>query len=558
MPNEKIPPYRKERLDSLFDALSIIGEDTYVYLCDMYYDYSRWSKSLVQEFGLPSEYMENAGMIWEEHIHPDDRQTYHDGIDDIFNQRSGGHDMQYRAKKANGEYVVCTCRGIVILDENKKPEYFGGAIRNHAQQSQIDTLTGLSNQYGFFEKLVQIIYSKTKTWLCVIGISRFTEINELYGYLFGNRVIQYFGRFLMENLGNRGGTYRLDGVKFAVVTQTQGIKEIKESYDRLRRYFREGIDIDGTYITLELNAGALELDTFNTDDRTAYACLNYAFEESKLHRHGDLVVFREEMNLNGSGRIVMLHEIRNSIIRGKEGFFLLFQPVVDADTERIIGAEALLRWRNDEYGMVPPDSFIPVLESDPLFPDLGEWILKTAILGAQRILEYIPDFVINVNLSYSQLEQLNFTERVLHVLKETAFQADHLCLEITERCRLLDMDLLRTTIKTLRESGVKIALDDFGTGFSSIGLVKTLPFDTIKIDRSFVQKIEEDDQERQLVSNFAEVAGIFGAKVCVEGIETSGMRDILREYGIYSFQGYYYSKPVELDVFIDSIRGKKS
>ena len=550
MSNAKIPPRRKKKLDSLFEAFSIAGDDIYVFLCDMNYDYSRWSKPLVQDFGLPSEYMENAGVIWEEHIHPEDRKTYHDGIEAIFKMESNRHDLQYRARKISGEYVVCTCRGVVITDENGKPEYFGGAIRNHAQQSHIDTLTGLSNQYAFFEDIARCIRMQTETKIGMIGINKFSEINEVYGYRFGNRVIQCVGRFLMEHVCNRGGTYRLDGSKFAVITHTQSMKEFKENYGRLRAYFREGIDIDGTIVNLEMNAGAIDLKDFDTDDRTVYACLNFAYDESKLKKHGDFVAFKETRSHDDRGKIVMLHAIRSSITKDNKGFYLLYQPVVDADTERMIGAEALLRWKNKEYGVVPPDSFIPVLEGDPLFPDLGEWILRTATLDANKVLEKIPDFTLNVNLSYSQIEQPNFTDRVWNVLKETGYPADHLCLEITERCRLLDMDLLKNVIVTLRAGGIKIALDDFGTGYSSIGLVKNLPFDTIKIDRSFVQKVEEDEKERKLVGNFADAASTFGAKVCVEGIETSGMRDILKGYGIYSFQGYYYSKPVEIDSLV--------
>ena len=199
---------------------------------------------------------------------------------------------------------------------------------------------------------------------------------------------------------------------------------------------------------------------------------------------------------------------------------------------------------------MPPDHFIPVLEKDPLFCDLGHWILHTALRDAKRIMEKNPDFTINVNLSYTQLEKPDFVNMVLDTLKAEEFPPEHLCLEITERCRLLDMDLLKNIVVNLRGWGVKIALDDFGTGFSSIGIVKNLPFDTIKIDRSFVQKIEEDEKERELIKSFAGVASTFGAKVCVEGIETAEMRDILQQYHVQSFQGYYYAKPLPLAEFL--------
>jgi EAL domain-containing protein (putative c-di-GMP-specific phosphodiesterase class I) len=233
-----------------------------------------------------------------------------------------------------------------------------------------------------------------------------------------------------------------------------------------------------------------------------------------------------------------------------KGFFLVYQPVVDSMTEKIIGAEALLRWKDEKYGLVPPDHFIPLLERDPLFPELGKWILRTALYDSLKILEKRPDFVINVNLSYTQLEKADFVDMVLDTIAETGFPPEHLCLEVTERCRLLDIDLLKNKVVNLRGHGVQMALDDFGTGFSSVGLVKNLPFDVIKIDRSFVMKIEEDKKERELIENFVNVASTFGARVCVEGIETEGMKEILKSYRVKSFQGYYYAKPMLLEDFL--------
>ena len=553
---DKIPEERKRRLDALFEAFSVIGDDTYVYLCDMQYDFSRWSKVLTDAFGLPGEYMYGAGAIWEEHIHPEDRNAFHRGIDDIFSGRSGGHDMQYRARRKDGEYDVCTCRGIVIKDVSGQPEYFGGAIRNHSQQSHIDRLTGLRNQYGFFEDIQSHIDNRILMRVCLIGISKFAEINELYGYAAGNSVLQGVGRFLMEHVSNRGGTFRMDGSKFAIITETQTYEDMERTYEGLRAHFREGIKLGDEYAPLELHAGTLAVDDFTTDDQTVYSCLTYAYDESKFNKQGDIVEFCNNLKADNIKSIAKLHSIRNSINNEFDGFYLLYQPVVDAKTEKLIGAEALLRWKNDKYGMVPPDDFIPVLEKDPLFPVLGEWILHTAMTDAKKVQEILPDFIINVNLSYAQLERPDFTDSVWNIVNNTGFDPQKLCLEITERCRLIDMKLLNNVITTLRAGGIRIALDDFGTGFSSIGLLKNLPFDTIKVDRGFVQKIEEDEKERRLINNFTDAADIFGSDVCVEGIETSGMRNILKDMSIHSFQGYFYSKPVEVGTIISGLKSE--
>ncbi len=551
MNENKVPEVRKNRLDTLFEAFDIVAEGTYVYLCDMAYDYSRWSKSAVDTFGLPSEYMINAGGIWEEHIHPDDRDNYHRSIDAIFSGNDGGHDMQYRARRRDGGYDVCTCRGVVLKGDDGEPAYFGGVIRNHDEQGNLDPLTGLRNQYGFFEDLQNHIFKKNEVRIMMVGISKFTEINEVYGYLFGNSVLQRFGRLMLDRVGNRGSVYRLDGTRFAIISNTLSVREATEEYEEARTRLREGVCVDNKRIIVELNAGLLNLDNFAVNDQTVYSCLNFAYSESKLRKQGDLVEFYNDLNDENKERIEKLHVIRVSITQAYKGFALHYQPVVNAQTQKLTGAEALIRWSSPEYGMVSPNLFIPLLENDPLFPDLGKWILQTAINDAKKIMEDCPEFVVNVNLSYAQLEKPDFVDMVRKVLEETEFPPQHLCLEITERCRLLDLGLLKNIIAVLRAEGVKFALDDFGTGFSSMGIVKNLSFDTIKIDASFVRKIEEDDKERELIEHFANVAATFGSKVCVEGVETAGMRDILQGFRVHSFQGFFYSRPLPIGGFIE-------
>ena len=325
---------------------------------------------------------------------------------------------------------------------------------------------------------------------------------------------------------------------------------MERKYERIRNHFRQGFVFDGKTIVLELNAGILSLENFDVDEQIVYACLNFAYGESKIRKQGDIVEFYNDITKENMHRIEKLHAIRASITRGYTGFYLMYQPYVDADNECLRGAEALLRWRSDKFDMVPPDDFIPVLETDPLFPDLGQWILKSALTDAQKMLDRHPDFTINVNLSYTQLEKPDFVDMVLNALDEVGYPASNLCLEITERCRLLDIDQLKNIVVSLRGYGIKIAMDDFGTGFSSVGILKDLPFDVIKIDRSFVMRIEEDDKERELMEHFASLASAFGAKVCVEGVETEGMKKILQRYRVQSFQGYYYAKPMEFADFV--------
>ncbi|MCR5118096.1 MAG: EAL domain-containing protein [Lachnospiraceae bacterium] len=545
--SSKVPPEKRWSLDNLFTAFENMAEGCYVFLCNMKYDYSRWSKECVDTFGLPGEYMFGAGDIWEEHIHPDDVENYRKSVADIFAGKSRVHDMQYRARRADGEYVMCTCKGMVILDLAEEPLYFCGTIMNNSASSNIDSITGLKNQYGFLEDIRLNLQNKNRMRIAMIGFSKFSEINEMYGYHFGNKVIQHFARSLYDRVENTGSVYRLDGTKLAVISRVRNIDEIKKRYKEFRSSFRRGVKIDGNTIVCEMNAGIIEVNDFELNDRAVFSCLDFAYEESKQKRQGDMVEFYDALNENNRDRIAKLGEIRWAIANNYKGFYLMYQPVVNAKTEKITGVEALIRYRSKKFGMVAPDDFIPIIERDPLYRDLGRWILKTALTDGKTMFADDPKAYVSVNLSYSQIERPDFIDSVREILKEVNYPPERLCLELTERCRLVDMQLLKNVIVNLRGMGIRVALDDFGTGFSSVGLLMDLEFDIIKIDRSFVINIENDSKQRTMMKHFSELAASFDANVCVEGLETEAMKEILKGYNVHTFQGYYYSKPLVLE-----------
>ncbi|MDE6835325.1 MAG: GGDEF and EAL domain-containing protein [Ruminococcus sp.] len=541
---------RLNKLDSMFETFSIISEGSYIYLCDMKMNYSRWSRSAVDYFNLPDRYMYNAGTIWEECIHPDDRESYRRSIENIFSGNDNGHDMQYRAKASDGSYVVCTCRGAVIRDENGVPEYFAGAIKNHGSLSYIDTITGLRSLYGFFDDIKTILWKKKKSSVIITGINGFSVINDMYGYKFGNKVLRNFANLIQKVFANYGSVYRMDGTKFAIISSTPDEKHITELYHELRKAVLNDFHVDSEKISLSLNAGLMVMKDFNIESETIYSCLKYIYYESKNRRLGDMVVFENIQNAGNRNTIETLNVIRSSVVENCKGFFLCYQPIMYADTEKLKGMEALIRWKNDKYGIIPPVQFVPVLEQDVLFPELGRWILKQAMTDGKKFLNKYPDFVMNVNISYAQLEKGDFVADVFSILNETGFPPENLCLEITERCRLLDIETLNNMFRIFKEHGIKIALDDFGTGFSSLGILRNLPIDTVKIDREFVKDIENSQSDQSTVQFISTLADAFKAEVCVEGVETSDMRDFLRQYGIKSFQGYYYSRPVPADEII--------
>ena len=540
---------RRKKLDSLFEAFSIISEESYVFLTDFTTRVSRWSANAVDYFGLEDEYM-YMDERWRPKVHPDDVESYSDSIERIVSGTDNEHHMQYRVLANNGEYVVVTCRGVIIRDENGAPAYFGGAIKNHGLMSYIDTPTGLRSLYGFFDDFNSMVWKRRSAYVIMIGLNKFSNLNDVYGYKFGNSVLREIGNLIQEKFRNSGEVYRMDGTKFSVIVHDLTIEQIIDIYNEISETTVHDFYIGKERISVSLNAGAVLIDNSQISSKVFYSCLKYAYYESKNHRLGALTVFEEDTRENTRDYMEKLNIIRNSITDNCDGFYLCYQPIVNADTEELKGAEALVRWKNDKYGVVSPNQFIPALEQDPLFPELGNWILMTSVTDAKPLLTKYPDLILNVNVSYAQLEKGDFASKVLDIINEVGFPAANLCLEITERCRLLDMDLLKEVFEELKREGIKVALDDFGTGFSSIGVLREISVDTIKVDRDYVKNVEKRSSDQSTIKSISDLADAFSAEVCVEGVETAGMRDFLRKYSVNSLQGYYYSKPVSIEKFM--------
>ncbi len=542
----EIEQANKVMLDSLFEAFSAVATSNYVYVCDMKSDLSRWDKDSVAYFSLPDEYMYNAGEIWASYIHPDDRKEFLNDVQRLFSGEKSSHNLQYRVRNNLDKYVVCTCKGVVLKSETGEPLYFCGAITNHGLESRTDFLTGLKNQYGFFLDINSILSSHTPSYVIMLGFTKFSHINNVYGYTFGNRVLQHVARLFQRIIEPVGQVYRLDGCRFAVITQSWNFDQIYRSYkhihDRMQSY-----TVNGTKFNLSLCGSAMKINYFNLTNKTIYSCLNYSYSLSKSQRHGELVLFNDNLDDTDRDKLIKINTIRNAVSDNCKGFFLKYQPIFDSKTEKVVGAEALIRWRNPRFGEISPAEFIPVLENDNLFPILGMWILREAMIDAKKIIAENPNFFVSVNIAYSQCEQSNFVHDVIQLVESIGFPPQNLCLEITERCRLLDMSMLSRIARSFQSKGIKIALDDFGTGFSSLWVVRNISFDTIKIDKAFILDICESNKSEMLVKSVIDIAAACGASVCIEGIETEEMRDKVRNYDVKRLQGFYYSKPIEID-----------
>lgn len=535
--------------EKIFETYATASRSRYIFLRNMRTNRSRWSPNAVDFFGLPGEYMEGAFQIFLECIHPEDRQSVLEDMNQIYQGIKDEHNMEYRAKGKDGNYVVCFCKAKMIRDDNGEMAYFAGVISNHGIIDNIDPTTSLYNLYEFMHALQLIREMKKESAVLMLGIKNFADINDVYGYPFGNKVLKELAQQLRSFCKGKGMLYRMDGAKFAFCASDISRDEMEEMYKHMQEIARNNIYIGGNHVTLVICGGMVEIKDFDVDENSIYSGVRFALARSKNERHGELIFLENENHSDNKRNLELLNALRKSISNDCEDFYMCYQPVVDAMTGKIGGMEALVRWNKEPFGEVSPAVFIPLLENDVLFFELGNWILRETMTEGKKIIEQHPEFILNINLSYTQLERSEFRGAIVRLLQETDFPPQNLCLELTERCRLLDMNFLRNEIIFLKSFRIKIALDDFGTGFSSLNLLRELPVDLIKIDRAFIKDIQTNTADQAIVKSVLDCAKLMEIPVCVEGIEDKNLESYMNHYPASSYQGYLYSKPIKIDQF---------
>lgn len=534
--------------DRLFEAFSESGNRSYPFVCNMETDVSRLSPNWVKEFNLPGEFVPDFRSLWAQKIHPDDRQAFLNDTQAVFKGDKRYHDLEYRVMDKDGKYVVCTGKGSILHGKNGEPTLFAGFMVNHSIVESIDAVTGLHNDHVFMNNLNGLIENHTPTVILKIGTISFSRINMIYGRENGNMILEKFAKCIQDVLDGKHEVYRIEGTKFGICLTDTTTEKAKEIYARIKQHASTDITINDQLVPIEIACGAYVLDSeFTGNIGSLLGNLIYAFEQSKFEEQGKLVFFTESSAANDTADYELLSSIHNATAGNKEGFFLRYQPILDVDTRHIKGSEALIRWKSDTFGEVQPNRFIPWLENDPCFYDLGLWIIRKALEDTMPILKDIPDYVVNVNITMQQLLRNSFITDVLEILARTGFPTCNLCLELTERCRDIDLTELKDRLNEFRRKGIKIALDDVGTGSASLTLMLNLPLTEIKLDKRFVSDLPTNAPSQLLVKSLFDMSKTMNYTICFEGIENEETYQYLRRYQGTLYQGYFYSKPLLLE-----------
>lgn len=414
------------------------------------------------------------------------------------------------------------------------------------QMALYDGLTGLPNRQNFSEKLLARIREADESGkgFAFIGmdLDRFKEINDIWGHSAGDTVLAEIGERLGALKSERLFAARLGGDEFAVICRSQHNKIVFEDMMHIKTSLLQPIMLDnGTEVSIGVSLGAAFYPADAPDAQELVSRADFAMYRAKASPITSICFYDSEMDEVVRQRKALAADLKNAVNNGELELF--YQPQNSVDTEEVTGFEVLLRWRHPTRGMISPMEFIPIAEESGLILDIGRWVLQTACTQAAA---WPNDLRIAVNLSPIQLSDPKLPGLVCRTLAQTGLAAHRLELELTESSIIENRERTLALLSQIKALGVTIALDDFGTGYSSLETLRTFPFDKIKLDRSFMNEIENSRQARAIVRAVLAIGKSLDIPVLAEGVETRRQLEILRQEECDSMQGYLMGRPAPL------------
>ncbi len=533
-------------IDSIMNTVNTLAKDTYIYILHLKQDKAWFSETAKAYFGIQDTYVSDHFEMMRDLIHPYDFWEYEEGIPQRMQGKNLDMELCVRMKEASGEYHMFSIHTDIVTDEKHSETYLLVLLHNENVLPGIDALTDLYSQARFMTDLETEIGKKEPFAVLMIKLERFNNLNIIYGNDFTSQILKETALQFIYMMDGDSAVYRLDGPKFGFILRGCGRDKLLAFEQALRDKLANGIQVNNNRVTLKICAGAILIEQYDGKADSLSSKAAYALGHSETEHQGKMIIFNDEVRTSKNVDLELMRVIHQSVREGCEGFYVEYQPIVESGTGRIIGAEALVRWRREPYGTVPPGMFIEWMETDPGMYELGNYVLQTALRETVEMLDILPEFMLNVNVSARQMERKEFRAEVLRILERTGFPASHLCLELTERCKDMPLEAIKKEVEFFQGYGIRMAMDDYGTGSASSGIVLHAPMDEIKLDMSFIRGITEDAKKQAMVRTIVDFANSSGMCTCLEGVETEELQNYLRRYKATWFQGYYYSKPVEI------------
>lgn len=419
------------------------------------------------------------------------------------------------------------------------------------KQAQEDILTGLYNRQAC-EKDIAMEFHVAKKLdkqfaVLMIDLDDFASVNEGLGYKVGDDLLEYVAHSLNDISYVHGKCYRVGGDEFGIIVDHENIEYLDLIIKRIMNLFENPWRLEGQDYYCTMSMGCVKAPADIEEATDILTRLNIAVHGAKNKGKNRIEFYNPESETVMAEKVKMDQAMRKAVEDDCKEFEVYFQPIMEFvnGLPHCCGAEALVRWNSPEYGLVVPDRFIPQAEKMRLIIAIGDHVMQEAVKACKYWNDFgHPEYKVNVNLSVVQLTQNDFLQKLKNVLETSSIDPRNLTLEVTESLAIDDMEWMVHILEAIRNLGCRVALDDFGTGYSSLNHIRSMPIDTIKIDKAFVSDMDSDCFSERFIKTIAELADSLDVDVCVEGVEMDKQIDMLGKFSVNLAQGYYFDKPL--------------
>ena len=457
--------------------------------------------------------------------------------------------VSLKNKKGEVTHYIAVSSDVTVRKEQEK-------VINHL--AYYDGLTKLPNRVFFEERFNnKIAHAKRKSRslaVLFIDLDNFKIINDSFGHLMGDKFLYNAAERLKEITREEDIVGRFGGDEFTILVEDfSNISNLAVLAEKVVETFNEPFKIDGKEFFSGASIGISVFPENGSNYHELMKSADTAMYHVKSTGKNGYEFYSKTMGESVTTRMELSNNLRSAL--QNEEFYLNYQPKVDILDNKVYGMEALLRWQSANLGFVPPDRFISILEEDGLIYSVGLWVIQQSLSDTKKLHDRgFTGLVISINVSYFQLQNESFLNDLKQVVDEIGLEKECIELEITETQIMNNIEAALARLKAISEYGIKISIDDFGTGYSSLSYLKKLPVDTIKIDKSFVLDIDKDEDDRSIVQAIIALSSSLKKSVVAEGSETQQHIDTLKELGCSKVQGYFYSRPLKFDDFVEFVK----
>ena len=538
----------KPTLDTmLFDALAEASSTVFFWATDIGAKRSRWSKATVDYFNLPSEYTDDVVGDWTKVIHPDDLQIWLSDAKEVVEGKKARYSCQYRAKNRYGEYVWVENNGYVFNNENGEHVLSAGMITRLDVQNRYDPQTNMLTTYAFYS---EYFFDGAGTVL-MLNVDDFRNVISTYWYSAAKELVGQLGALVKEACNPSMKLYRFGTDEFMIILPGGTKDSTRSLFNKIADAVRMSRVMNGTIIRVSISGAAVMYpeDCVKKDDIVEK--LDYSMGYVKKHHPGKMTFYSEQLAREQERKTLLKEDLIKSVQNEFKGFSLFFQPLVEPVTERINGAETLLRWNGEVIQDSYPAEFIDILEETGYIRQVGLWVMEQTFLQKKAWEEKYGNLQLSFNVSYQQFMDQDFAAKVIKKANEIGVDKESVIIELTESCQVKDPESLANVFEELKKEGFKLALDDFGTAYSTMEMLRKLPIDYIKIDHSFVRELADEGHEDDyiIVDELVRLSNRLHHGAIIEGVENQSVVERLKDVNASLLQGYHYSKPVSKDVF---------